>query len=358
MKKIALVLLFTLLLGMLAGCMGTPVVYSACTCPQESTPAPTEPAATEPAATVPADGTAVKTGLAILANSAKSVAGTAEYDVTLVAVNVDDKGIITACKIDSVGTKVSFDTAGAITSDLTAPILTKNELGADYGMVAWGKAKAEWNEQAAALANYAVGKTMEEVKNGAIDETGYAPEGTDLASSASIKLDGYVAGIEKAVQNARHLGAQKGDELLLATVSAVDSSTSASADAAGNAQLDLTATAVTRKDGTITSCAIDSVQVKVAFDTTGAITSDIDAPVATKNELGADYGMVAWGKAKAEWNEQAAAFAAYVTGKTAQDVAGIAVTDTTKPEDGTDLANSVTIKIGDFQTLIAKAMQG
>ena len=200
MKKIALVLLFTLLLGMLAGCMGTPVVYSACTCPQESTPAPTEPAATEPAATVPADGTAVKTGLAILANSAKSVAGTAEYDVTLVAVNVDDKGIITACKIDSVGTKVSFDTAGAITSDLTAPILTTNELGADYGMVAWGKAKAEWNEQAAAFAAYVTGKTAQDVAGIAVTDTTKPEDGTDLANSVTIKIGDFQTLIAKAMQ--------------------------------------------------------------------------------------------------------------------------------------------------------------
>ena len=66
--------------------------------------------------------------------------------------------------------------------------------------------------------------------------------------------------------------------------------------------------------------------------------------------------MVAWGGAKAEWNEQAAAFAQYVTGKTAAQVAGISVTETTKPADGTDLASSVTIAIGGFMALIAKVM--
>lgn len=64
--------------------------------------------------------------------------------------------------------------------------------------------------------------------------------------------------------------------------------------------------------------------------------------------------MKAWGGAIAEWNEQAASFAAYITGKTADEVAGIAVDETTKPTDA-DLLTSVTIKIGDFQSLIAKA---
>ena len=106
----------------------------------------------------------------------------------------------------------------------------------------------------------------------------------------------------------------------------------------------------------ITSCAIDAVQAKVAFDATGAITSDVSAPVQTKNELGEAYGMKAWAGAKYEWNEQAANFAAYVTGKTAAEVAGIAVDEGTKPTDA-DLSASVTIAIGGFQALIAKAAQ-
>jgi hypothetical protein len=66
--------------------------------------------------------------------------------------------------------------------------------------------------------------------------------------------------------------------------------------------------------------------------------------------------MKAWAGAKYEWNEQAANFAAYVTGKTAAQVAGIAIDEGTKPTDA-DLSASVTIAIGGFQALIAKACQ-
>ena len=76
----------------------------------------------------------------------------------------------------------------------------------------------------------------------------------------------------------------------------------------------------------------------------------------TKNELGYDYGMVNWAGATYEWFEQAASFAAYVTGKTADEVAGIAIDESTHPTD-TDLASSVTIAIGGFQALIQKACQ-
>ena len=66
--------------------------------------------------------------------------------------------------------------------------------------------------------------------------------------------------------------------------------------------------------------------------------------------------MVASGGAIAEWNEQAASFAAYITGKTVDEVANIAVDETTKTTD-TDLLSSVTIKIGGFKKLIEKAAQ-
>ena len=343
---------------MFAGCAGTPVVYE-CTCPTETVEAvPEAPAATE----APAVEGALKTGLAVVANIGDSKSATAEeagegkYDVTMVAVLVDDNGIIRDCVIDGVSTSVQFDAKGALVTDTAVAPQTKNELGEDYGMVAWGGAIAEWDAQAAALASYAVGKTVDELKSGAIDETGKAPAGSDLATQATIYLGGYVSAIEKAVANAQHLGAQAGDTLKLATVTSIGSSKAADAENAGNAQLDADVTALTVNGDTITSCVIDSLQAKVAFDATGAVTSDVTAPVQTKNELGENYGMVAWAGAVAEWNVQAASFASYFTGKTAAEVSGIAVDEGTKPTDA-DLAASVTIAIGGFQNLIAKAAQ-
>ena len=357
-KNIALILTLTLLMSLLAGCAGTTVVIGECTCPTGSH-TPTDP--TQPS--IPTEG-ALKTGLSVSVKVSDSVSATADaagavkYDVTLAAVTVDDNGVIVSCVIDSIPATVSFDNTGVITSDIAAAVLTKNELGENYGMVAWGGAIAEWDEQVAAVAKYAVGKTVDELKNGDIDmTTGMAKDDTDLSSSATIYLAGYVYAIEAAVNNATHLGAQAGDELVLTTINSTASSTSATVDAAGNAQLDADIAVVTSKDGKITSCYIDSLQAKIAFDATGTITSDLSAKILTKNELGENYGMVAWGGAKAEWNEQAAAFAAYVTGKTAEEVAGIAITESTKPAEGTDLSSSVTIAIGGFQALIAKAMK-
>ena len=345
MKKLISLILCCALVLALAGCAGTTVVVGECTCPPEAhTPAaaPTEaPAAPTEAPAAPAEGS-LKTGLAILPNLSKSVAttaeaeGKAEFDVTVVAVTVDENGIIQNCVIDSLGASVPFSATGK------TEVQTKNELGFDYGMVKYNASPIgkEWFEQAAALAQFAVGKTVDQVK-------GNYSSDVDLATSATIYLGGYVGGIEAAAANAKDLGAAAGDELKLV----ITASTTAEA---GKIQLDLDAAAVTLKGETVTSATIDSLQAPVTFDEAGAITSSLDAPK-TKNELGFDYGMVAYNATAIgkEWFEQAEAFCAYITGKTLTEVAGIAVDEGTKTTD-VDLATGCTIAIGGFQKLIAK----
>ena len=366
MKKFPLILSLILVISLLAGCAGTPVVYyTECTCPPaaheivaEPSPAPVVP---ETEAPVAAEG-ALKTGMAIVTSLKKSAsatadaAGKADYDVTMVAVLVDDNGIIQDCIIDGIATSVEFDATGAITTDLTVAPQTKNEKGDAYGMRGASKIGAEWNEQAAAVAAACVGKHYGDLKGVVVAETGYAPEGTDLASSATIYIGGYVQAVELAAANAQHLGAQAGDTLKMATITGIGDSKSADAENAGNAQLNVDVTAITMNGDVISSCAIDSVQAKVAFDATGAITTDLTVAPQTKNEKGDAYGMRSASKIGAEWNEQAASFAAYVTGKTAEEVAGIAITEATKPADA-DLAASVTISVIGFMNLITKAAQ-
>lgn len=346
MKKFSVILPLILVLSLLAGCAGTTVVYQTnCTCPVGSHDAAVQetPATEAPVAEAPAAEGAVKTGLAVVASikitdPTEEADGKASYDVTYAAVNVDDNGVITACKFDSVGVDVAFDATGAIKTE-DAEVLTKHEKGFDYGMVAYGGSTYEWFEQANSVAAYAVGKTVEELKSGAIDESGYAVD-VDLKSSASINLFGYVAAIEQAVANAKHLGAQAGDELKLASVNTLSG---------GNLNGDVVV--LTMKDGVITSCYIDSLQAALNVAEDGVVTA---GNTLSKNVLGYDYGMVAYAGAAFEWFEQAEGFAAYVTGKTPADVAGIAVDEGTKPTDA-DLTASCTIAIGGFQALIAKA---
>ena len=205
MKKIAIMLVLALVLGLFAGCAGNIVVVGDCTCPtgghtNNPAPQPTNPKPTDPKPTQPAPEGALKTGLAIVTSVAKSEnAKVADYDVTLVAVLVDDNGVIRDCIIDSIGAKVEFDATGTITSDINAEVKTKNELGDAYGMVAWGGAIAEWDAQAAAFASYITGKTAADVAGIAVDEK-TAPTDADLTASVTIKIGGFQNLIAKAAQ--------------------------------------------------------------------------------------------------------------------------------------------------------------
>ena len=361
MKRFSVVLALLLVAAMLAGCAGTAVVYyNDCTCPEGShdTQVQEQPAdqATDPA---PTDAVtpvgALKTGLAIVANAAGSTdaleeaAGQIKYDITVAAVLVDENGIIVDCKIDSVAPTVKFGADGAIDAATIGKVLSKNDLGEDYGMKAAGS-KYEWNEQAAALCDYAIGKTVEELKSGAVNESGKAAD-ADLASKASIRIGGYVSAIEEAVKNASASGAQPGDELALAVTASYGKTEDASAEANGLVQLDCDVAVITLDGDLITSCVIDSIQAKVSFDAHGAL-GEI-GEMLTKGQLGDAYGMKKYGSAY-EWNEQVAYFCDYVTGKTVGQVMDMAVNEKSAPADA-DISSTVTIALDSFQKLIEKA---
>lgn len=357
MKKLSAITLFLALsLGLLAGCGTTAVV---------AVPAPTPPVlpvetpANQPNTPADPSGEAVKTGLALITSVGNSAGvsaegdGLAQADITLVAVTVGDDGVIDSCKIDGIQSKINFDAAGQLTTDLTAPVASKNELGADYGMGKFSSIGKEWDEQARALADYVVGKTVDQVTGIAVTEEG-KPSGADLTASVTMSIGGYLEGIQQAVANARHLGAGKGDRLLLTSTTSLADSKNASAEEAGLAQAYATVGAITMNGDTITSMVIDAVQANVNFDAAGQITTDLAAAQPSKNQIGDDYGMRKYSSIGKEWYEQAAGFAAYATGKTPAEVGGIAVTEEGKASDA-DLAASVTISIGDFQTLVEKA---
>ena len=352
-----LVLCALLLLSALTGC-GTTVVVA----PEGGTPAAsTAPDKTAAPETQPAQGgvsAPVKTGLAILTDlsgskDAGEEDGSAKSELLLVAVTVGDDGVIDRCVIDMVQAKIGFNASGALTTDPATTFPSKNELGDDYGMKKASSIGKEWNEQAAALADYAVGKTVAELKGMAVGEDGKAAD-ADLAASVTLYIGSFVDGIEAAVNSASHLGASQGDRLSLTSETSMSKSKDAAADKEGVAQAYATAAAVTFSGDTISSCYIDAVQANVNFDTAGKITTDLTAAPQTKNQLGDGYGMKKASSIGKEWNEQAASFCAYVTGKTAAEVKGLAVDESGKAADA-DLAASVTVGIGEFQALIEKA---
>jgi len=304
-------------------------------------------------------GESVKTGLAVITSIGKSADagekdGLAQADSTVVAVMVDKDGKIVNCKIDAVQTKINFTKEGKITTPLDTIVKSKQELKTDYGMIKASGIKKEWNEQADAFAAYVVGKTVDQVKGMALNEEG-APAEKELETSVTMHVTDYIAAIEKAVANAQDLGAKSGDKLGLGILTTIAKSTDATAEKEGLAQAYSSYTATTfGADGKITSCYIDASQTNINFSVDGKITTDLATAFETKNELGPKYGMAKASGIKKEWNEQAAALAQYVTGKTVDQVKGISLNEEGAPADK-ELTSSVTIHITDYITIIEKA---
>ncbi|MFV0342481.1 MAG: hypothetical protein ACK5JH_06245 [Anaerocolumna sp.] len=341
-------------------------MFAACGKKDDTTETPTEavtPEATEavtPEATeAPATTDAVKTGLGVVSSIAKSKDastedGVAQVDSYVAAVLVGADGKIVDCAFDAAQTKINFSAEGKLTTDLATEFKTKQELGTEYGMLSASSIGKEWNEQADAFAAYVIGKTIDEVKGIAVTEEGVATD-ADLAATVTVKLGTFISALEKAVATAQDLGATSADKLGLGVATNIAKSKDAGEEA-GVAQAYSNYAAVTTDgSGKITSCAIDASQSNVNFDATGVVTSDLAGELKTKQELGADYGMVANSSIGKEWFEQANALAAYVAGKTIDEVKGIALTEEGTPADA-DLASSVTVHIGDYTNVIDKAV--
>ena len=301
----------------------------------------------------------VKTGIAIVssyttANATADAAGNAQVDSTVAAVTVDEDGKIVACKIDVAQNKVPVNADGSFDTSLT--FKSKQELGTDYGMTPASPIGKEWNEQADAFADYVVGKTAAEVE--AIGVTGEhnAPDVADLAASCTMNVVDIKAAIVEACNNAQDLGASADDTLGLGLSTAMSSSKLPTADEAGLVQTDTTYAAVTYdKDGKITSTLLNCTQAKMDVTTEGVVTAQGDT-IVPKMEQGDDYGMRPASPIGKEWNEQANAFAAYLTGKTAAEVSAIGVTGEHSAPDVADLAASCTMNVVAFIDAVGRAM--
>ncbi len=362
MKKIlAMLLSLAMVMSLLVGCGSSTKnegpAATPTTAPEkeaEATVAPTEAPATNDDTTA----AAAKTGLGvnISLKSSKDAGeqdGLAQIDATIVAVLVGQDGKILDCRLDAAQTKVNFSKEGKLLTDLATAFRTKQELGTDYGMTKASGIGKEWNEQADAFAAYVIGKTVDEVKGIALTEDG-KPADADLAASVTVHINDYIATLEKAVANAQDLGAVEGDKIGLGVSTDIAKSKDASAEGDGLAQAySYYVVSTFNAEGKVSSCVIDASQGNVNFSTAGAVTTDLATAPQTKQELKEGYGMKSASGIGKEWYEQANAFAAYATGKSVDEIKGIALTEG-KPAEA-DLAASVTVHVNAFIEDIEKA---
>ena len=316
-----------------------------------------------------ADAT-VKVGLGLytdMAHSSKD-AELAQADLTVAAVTLDAEGKIAAVKFDCIQVKTKIDATGTIAADTPTEFKTKRELGYDYNMKGTSagigviEGGAEWFEQADALEAFCVGKTIEEVK-AAVGADG-KPADENLLLGCTMTVSGFVVALDKAVTEANTgvYTASATDTLNVGLVAEVSGPKSATAEEAGEATAYANFVAVTADaEGKITTCILDSVQAKFAWDTTGKFTSDLTEDTTTKYDLKEGYGMKDVSASKGvivdggEWYEQADAFMAFVKGMTAEQVKAIAVDESGYPTDE-NLTLGCTMKVKAYISAVDKAL--
>ena len=134
-------------------------------------------------------------------------AGSVAANTTMCAVTLDDEGKIVAVRFDVMQAKGAFDAAGAA-ADFDAAPKTKVEKGEEYGMKVASSIGKEWFEQAAALEDWCVGKTVEEVLGMKTFDRGdghhtMVPDEADLKASVTVSVGDYLEALKKAAANAK-----------------------------------------------------------------------------------------------------------------------------------------------------------
>ncbi|MEA4846245.1 MAG: hypothetical protein VB106_03320 [Clostridiaceae bacterium] len=363
MKKIlsiVLVLIFALLIS--AGCS-----------------APAEPEApAEPAAPAVGEGSVIKLGLGHITSIAKSsdfgkdaegkeILPSGQVDTVMAAVGFDKDGRVVSVTIDNAQTKVTFDAALQVTSDIKAEGKTKVELKEEYGMIKGSSIGKEWYQQAEALGEWMVGRTVNEIKAMKTVEKDAlhpaVPDEAELTSLVTISVQDCIAAVAEAYETA--IDVTGGVKVGLGHVISTSKSQGIGKDAEGKealpfAQVDTVMTAAAfDKDGKVVGTVIDNAQTKVTFDNTGKVTSDKGAEYQTKVELKEKYGMIKGSSIGKDWYQQAEALGKWMVGRTVNEIKAMKTVekDASHPAvpDEAELTSLVTISVQDYIAAVAEA---
>lgn len=328
-----------------------------------------EPAPAAPAAPVGTAGPIDKVGLGQNISIAKSkdatadATATAQADVTIAAVGFDAEGKVASVTIDVAQTKVAFDKDMKVTSDKTAEVKSKKDIGPEYGMVKASSIGKEWFEQIEAFENWMIGKTVDEIKGLKVKERDEnhksVPDVPELTSSVTITVENYIAAVEEAWNNAEDAAGAATVGLGIETH--INKSKDKAADVKPVAQVDTYMTAVAAdKDGKVVKSIVDVAQVKVNYDENGVVTSDKTVAPQTKKEIKENYGMIKASTIGKEWFEQMDAFEDWMIGKTVDEITGLKVKERDENHksvpDVPELTSSVTITVEGYQAIVAEAI--
>jgi uncharacterized protein YuzE len=300
-------------------------------------------------------GLALMTAIDKSTDASADATARAQVDTVIAVATFDSEGRVVNVIIDNAQTRVNFDEEMQVSSDVTAPIKTKVELGDDYGMGNVSSIGKDWHEQIAALEDWMVGKTVDEINALPLNEG--AADLPELTSSVTIRVSPYQAAVAKAFENA--VPVSDVATIGLGTLTDISKSKGYALDADGKetlpmAQVDTTiAGTAFDAEGNVVGIQIDVAQTRVNYDAEGVVTSDKTAPVLSKVELGANYGMVNVSSIEKEWFEQTAALEEWMVGKSVDEIKAMEMAEGV-PADA-DLTSSVTIRVGAYLTVLEKA---
>ena len=287
----------------------------------------------------------------------------AQVNTNIVVATFDSEGKVVSATIDVAQNKATFDMDGQLAGEVDTR--TKVEKGDDYGMRGVSEIGKEVNEQYAALAEYWVGKTVEEIVAMPTFDRGdgshtNVPDVEELKASVTITVGDYVKALEKAYANAVETSGVPAKTGLGVIGSPAVTNEDAANEKGAAVQMNTNIMAVALDEaGTIVAAQLDVAQQKVSFDLEGAETGTVD--LRTKVEKQGDYGMAGVSEIGKEYYEQAEAFTAWMVGQTPDAVLGMATFDRgdgshTAVPDVEDLKASVTITVGDYLAALEKAV--
>jgi len=299
----------------------------------------------------------IRTGLGVVTSVGSSRSATggneglAQVDSTLVAITLDEHGIITRATFDVAQTRIGFNAQGQITTDLSAPVQTKGELADAYNMRRASGIDREYNEQMASMEVWAIGQTPARFMSMALD--GGRPAEVDLRASVTVNVTSYLTAMERAMANLKSGNSPGRHRTGLGVATGIGDSRNATATQTGRAMVASYYAVLTLDEHDVIIAAwVDSTQSTVEFDTTGTL-QPLPGSSPTRQEMGSAYGMRRASPIGREWNEQMQDFAQWMVGKTPTQVIGMSLNNG-RPA-GADLVASVTINMTPILAAVERA---
>jgi len=149
----------------------------------------------------------VRTGLAM-----SLTLENAQFQSKVVALTLDSSDIIVGASIDELQVDIPINEERP--SEIYSNILTKSELGDDYGMRSNSKIGKEWYEQVESLVQFMIGKPLSDILNLSTHQKGSNYQNIsdipDLVTSVTIDVDELISVVADAAMNAAKPAEAKG----------------------------------------------------------------------------------------------------------------------------------------------------